>query len=116
MPDDRKKQLLPGVSGPQSSVPRAVHDAALAIRAARTRATIRDALDTFLLVAVDAFFLFWPPAHIPLMSRDVSLGVLLLMHVFFVWFWFKSRIAPLWKARKISRTWSAEERRRCVIR
>ncbi|HVT05215.1 MAG TPA: hypothetical protein VHL58_17770 [Thermoanaerobaculia bacterium] len=113
---DRKKQFLPGVAGPASTAPAAIHDAARSIRAARVRATIRDVVDTFLLLAVDFFFLFWRPAHIPFLSRDVSLSALLVLHLFFVWFWFSSRIAPQWKARRISRTWSAEERRRCVIR
>src|SRR5688572_23990804 len=54
-----KIDLLPGVTS-RSCPPRVVIDAHAAIRKARHRAMLRDAMQVILLVAVDYLFVHWP--------------------------------------------------------
>jgi hypothetical protein len=105
-------ELLPGVGGPHSTPPRQVHNPANHIRKARHRAAIRDLVDIMVLIAVDIFFLSWPAARIPYLTRDGSLVVLLFLHVVVVVSWLRTRWYSRWRAERIAGTWDDSERRR----
>ena len=102
---------LPGVSGPEETGPHPVYNPSKDIHAARKRAAVRDLIDLAALIAVDIFFLSWPSARIPFLSRDGSLWVLLLLHLLVVASWVRTRLYLPWRARRIAGTWSEKERR-----
>ncbi len=106
----RDPALIPGVQGRDVVPPRPVFNANQQIEAARKRAAIRDGIDIAVLVAVDIFYLAWPAARIPFLSRDTTMWVLVTLHALVVLSWFRSRLYAKWRASRISSTWSDRER------
>lgn len=102
----------PGTAGPRSTPPSARYDAAGEIRRARTRADLSDFLDLSILLAVNLMFKIWATAHIPFLSRDASMAILLTANALYVVDWLVTRFVPQWRARRIASTWSQEERAR----
>lgn len=107
----RHRDRLPGVGGPDDTLPRTIYNPAADIEQARRRAAIRDLIDIGVLIAVDVFFLSWPAARIPFLTRDHSLWVLVLLHVLVVASWLRTRWYARWRARRVASTWSEAERR-----
>ncbi|HXI13150.1 MAG TPA: hypothetical protein VNM92_11000 [Thermoanaerobaculia bacterium] len=108
----KDSDLLPGASGPNTTAPRANYKPHEQLRQARRSASIHDAIDTIIFVAVDALFLLWPRAHIPFLSRRASLLILLIANISLIGFWIRTRWLPRWRAKRISETWTEEERSR----
>lgn len=106
-----RPQLLPGVE-PIGAPPRIVFRSESVIKQARIRAAIRDSADLLLLLVVDAFFVHWPLAHVPLLDRYNSLGTLLCLNVLLIGYVWLSRRVPQWRARRVSSTWCRAERER----
>jgi hypothetical protein len=107
---------LPGVFGPESVRPRRrCRRTTELVRTARSRANRRDLIDTFLLLAIDWMFIRWPAVHVPALSRDASMRVLLAAHLLFGIYWIATRIGPSWRASRIAATWSRDERTRVRI-
>ena len=106
-----KSPLLPGVTAAVPP-PAVVIDAHAAIRRARFHAIVRDAFDVALLVCVDVLFLRYPHTHIPLLSREDTVGLLLLVHALFIAHAWAARAFPRWRARRVAATWCAAERMR----
>ena len=107
-----QSERLPGVEGKRPISPNRAAGAAVVIRKARRDALRRDAIDAFILAAVDLFFLRWPDAHIPFFDRGQTMIVLALLHAAIVTAWVVSRRFPAWRARHIARTWCQRERAR----
>jgi hypothetical protein len=106
----RDPALLPGVRGREVVPPKPVFNANQQIEAARKRAAIRDGIDIAVLLIVDIFYLSWPAARIPFLSRDTTMWVLVALHALVVLSWFRSRLYAKWRASRISSTWSDGER------
>lgn len=111
MAKSARPDLLPGVS-PVGVPPRVVAGSASVVRRARVRAAIRDCADLVLLLVVDAFFIRWPMAHVPLLNRHDSVAVLIVVNVLVVAYLWLSRWIPQWRARRVSSTWCGIERTR----
>lgn len=111
MKKDARPQLLPGVT-PSGDVPRVVFESQSVIKRARFRAAIRDAVDLLLLLVVDALFIQWPRAHVPLLDRHDSIIALLVLNGLLVAYMWLSRRVPQWHARRVSSTWCVTERQR----
>lgn len=105
------RELLPGVS-PEVPPPVVVFASGRVIRRARRRALWRDAFDLLLLVAVDVFFVRWPFARLPLLGRHGSLELLVAVNVLLIAYLWATRSLPGWRARRVSGTWSEDERSR----
>ena len=105
------RDLLPGVNGAECP-PRVVFDSHLAIRRARRRAALRDAVQLILLAAVDCLLMHWPLTHIPDMSRGSSVLVVATLNSLILTHVMVSRIFPRWSARRIAATWCPVERSR----
>ena len=106
-----RKPLLPGVD--EAGVPPPVVFASKSVvRAARRRKVIHDVRDAILLVLVDAFFLSWPRARVPLLDRRESLMLLLAVNLALVMYLWLSRSIPRWRAGRLASTWSPAERSR----
>jgi len=103
--------LLPGVS-PEVPPPSVVFASERVIRRARRRALARDALDLLLLFAVDAFFVRWPYARVPLLDRQGSLLLLIGVNLALMGYLWAVRTVPRWRARRVSGTWCAVEQSR----
>jgi hypothetical protein len=104
-----RRELLPGVS-PAQSPPHIVFQSRTVVVRARRRALLRDVLDLLLLLAVDVLFVRFPQTHVPLMARNNSLILLLVLNaalLAYVWF---ARALPRWRARRVASTWNADER------
>lgn len=80
------------------------------IEEARRRANLRDAAQLGLLITVDWLFLRWPAAHIPGFTRDTSINIVLAMNAIAVLYVLASRSWPVWRARRVSSTWSPREK------
>lgn len=106
-----RTQLLPGVE-PAGLPPRVVFRSEAVIKHARFRAAIRDSADLLLLLVVDALFIRWPLAHVPLLDRRDSVAVLLALNVLLIAYVWLSRRVPQWRARRVSSTWCGIERAR----
>lgn len=106
----KQKDLLPGAAGPRASAPVPRTNAQHQVQKVRRAASIRDTIDSVLLIAVDVFFFLWPEAHIPFLSRASSVLVLILANVLLVGFWVVTRSIPRWRARRIAKSWDSEER------
>ncbi|MDX1583775.1 MAG: hypothetical protein R3338_09270 [Thermoanaerobaculia bacterium] len=102
----------PGALGPEACAPSVVVDAKQIIRKARDRANLSDAFDFSILFTINLMASTWESAHIPFLSRDASIAILLLVNVLYVVDWFAGRFLPPLKARFIASTWSREERGR----
>ncbi|HUO83905.1 MAG TPA: hypothetical protein VM534_02225 [Thermoanaerobaculia bacterium] len=101
-------RLLPGVRRPRRNSPAGIVD----VQQSRNRADLSDLVDLMILIVINLFFMQWENARLPLVSRDVSLVALLATNAFYVWGWFRSRILPLWRTRRIVSTWCSEEKSR----
>ena len=106
-----RPQLLPGVES-AGAPPRIVFRSESVIKRARIRAAIRDSADLLLLLVVDALFIHWPLAHVPLLGRQDSVAVLLGLNVLIIAYVWLSRRVPQWRARRVSSTWCGVERAR----
>jgi hypothetical protein len=108
-----RRTLLPGVteSGPPPDV---VFESRRVIASARRRAVIPDVFDLLLLASVDALFLRWPHAHVPMFGRDGTMLVLLGANALLIAYLWYSRAVPRWRAKRLAATWSASERNRFV--
>jgi hypothetical protein len=103
--------LLPGVTF--SAVPPvATFDPRIAIAKARRRAIARDVVQVLLVIAVDALFVRWPYAHVPVVGRDGSVTLLILLNLAVAAHLWLARWVPRWTARRIASTWCHAERRR----
>jgi hypothetical protein len=114
MKKSARPQLLPGVS-PTGYAPPVVARSRAVIRRARTRAALRDAADLLLLLVVDAFFIRWPLAHVPLLDRHDSIVALMSLNVLLIAYVWLSRQVPQWRARRVSSTWCPTERQRLTF-
>lgn len=106
-----KPELLPGVTT-TACPPRVACDAHAAIRKARLRAVLRDALQISLVLAVDWFFVYWPESRVPFLDRHQSLAFLRGVNLLIVADLWLARAMPKWGARRIAETWSRRERER----
>lgn len=112
-PNPGSLEQLPGTAGP---VPPVAHfDASGTIRKARMRADLSDFLDLSVLLGINLMFKMWESAHIPFLSRDASMAILLAANAAYVMDWLVTRYFPQWRARRIAATWSREERSRCRL-
>jgi hypothetical protein len=109
--EKRVQPLLPGVS-PEVPRPNVVFGSSRVIRRARFRAAVRDALDLMFLVGVDWLFLRWPYAHVPFLTRDDSLLLLVAVNVLLIAYLWIARAFPRWRARRVAATWCAIEQTR----
>jgi hypothetical protein len=106
-----RRDLLPGVS-PDGTDPNIVFESLPVITSARRRASLRDFLDVLLLAGVDALFIRWSHAHIPLLDRAESLLVLAIANLALIVYVWSVRTLPKWRARRLAATWSDAERNR----
>lgn len=103
--------LLPGVTS--SSVPPViVCDTRSAITRARRRAIAIDVLQVALVIVVNALFVRWPSVHVPTMTRETSLLLVLALNMAVTAHLWLERAVPRWSARWIASTWCTTERRR----
>lgn len=109
------RELLPGVTT-DSCPPRVVCDAKHAIRKARRRAYLRDAVQIALLLSVDYLFVYWPESRMPFLDRQGSLALLQGVNVIAVADLWLTRALPKWWAKRIAGTWSRTEREKFKVR
>jgi hypothetical protein len=102
-------ELLPGVTTADCP-PRVLCDARSAIRKARRRALVRDAVLVVMIAAVDWLFLRWPEARMPFLGRHASMSLLAWTNVLLVADLWLMRALPKWWARRIAGTWCRAER------
>lgn len=108
-----RRNLLPGVT-PDETDPNIVFQSRPVIRSARRRATLRDFFDVVLLAGVDALFIRWSHAHIPLLDRAESMVILAIANLALIVYVWSVRTLPRWRARRLAATWSAAERNRFI--
>ncbi len=108
-----QRSLLPGVST-DASPPRVVIESGPVVASARRRAAVRDVFDLLLLAGVDALFLRWPHAHIPMLDRQSTMLVLLAANAALISYAWSARVLPRWRAKRLASTWSAGEKNRFV--
>ena len=89
-----------------------VFDSRRVILRARRMAVACDVAQVALLAGVDWLFQNWPSTHIPGLARIDSLMLLGIVNAAIVVHIWASRAIPLWRAHRISATWSVNERRR----
>jgi hypothetical protein len=106
-----RRDLLPGVS-PDGTNPNIVFKSRPVITSARRRASLHDFFDVLLLAGVDALFIRWSHAHIPLLDRAETLLVLAIANLALIVYVWSARMLPRWRARRLASTWSAAERNR----
>ena len=106
-----RRDLLPGVS-PEGTNPNIVFRSSPVVKTARRRATLHDFLDLLLLAGVDALFIRWSHAHIPLLDRAETMLVLAIANLALIVYVWSVRTLPRWRARRLAATWSAAERNR----
>ena len=109
----RRDFLLPGVS-PDGTDPNIVFQSRPIIKSARRRATMRDFFDLLLLAGVDALFIRWSHAHIPLLDRAETMLVVAIANLALIVYVWSVRMLPRWRARRLAATWSTAERNRFV--
>lgn len=108
-----RPDLLPGVSQ-AASPPDVLLESRRIVNSARRRAAFRDTFDLLLLAAVDALFLRWPHAHLPVLDREHTALVVAVANALVLTYMWSARAFPRWRARRVSMTWSPSERRRFV--
>jgi hypothetical protein len=108
-----RRELLPGVS-PDGTDPNIVFQSRPVINSARRRAALRDVFDLILLAGVDALFIRWSHAHIPLLDRAETMLVLAIANLALIVYVWSARTLPRWRARRLAATWSSAERNRFV--
>ena len=109
-----RRSLLPGVRD-AGTPPAVVIDSRVVVARARRRAAFRDVLDLVLLLCVDGLFLGWPRAHVPMLGRNDSLLLLLVLNATTIAFLWLARAIPRWRARRVAATWCAAERSRMTL-
>jgi hypothetical protein len=109
-----RNELLPGVTAPEVP-PAVVCDARAAIRSARRRAIVRDALVVALLACVDYLFFHFHPSHIPMLDRAESLKVLQMLNVALLTHLWLQRAVPRWMARRVASTWCRQEQAKFFV-
>lgn len=107
----RQEPLLPGVRRNEERH-RSSSGAASVVATARRDANRADLFDLLCLIAVDAVFFTWRSTHIPLLGREVSMYVLLLLHLGVCLHIILRRKWPEWRARRIASTWARSEQQR----
>lgn len=105
------RTLLPGVQE-TGAPPPVVFASKSVVQHARRKKVFHDVFDVVLLMLVDAFFLAWPRARVPLLDRHQSLMLLLAVNLALAVYLWLSRAVPRWRARRLSSTWSPLERSR----
>jgi len=108
-----RRDLLPGVT-PDGTDPNIVFQSRPVIATARRRAALRDFVDLLLLAGVDALFIRWSHAHIPMLDRAETMLVLAIVNVALIGYVWSVRTLPRWRARRLAATWSPAERSRFV--
>lgn len=106
-----KPPLLPGVSE-EIPPPVIIYESLPVVRRARRRALARDVFDLLLLIAVDALFIRWPEARVPMLDRLQSLQLLVAVNVILLGYLWACRAFPRWRARRVAATWDTTERER----
>jgi len=109
------RELLPGVTA-ASCPPAVLCDAHAALRKARQRANVRNAITLLLFIATDALFIHWPEARLPFANRGQSLTMLWAMNALLLTDLWLMRAIPRWSARRIAATWSRSEREKFLGR
>lgn len=71
-----------------------------------------DLVDLMILIVINLFFMQWEQARIPLLTRDLSLAILLGTNAVYVVGWFRNRVLPVWRARRIASSWQPDEKER----
>lgn len=100
--------LLPGVRRDEERH-RSDSRGAAVVAAARRDANRADLFDLLALVAVDAVFFNWRATHIPLLDREMSMYVLLILHLVVCTHIVLRRKLPEWRAKRIAATWGRKE-------
>ncbi len=108
-------ELVPGAGGPETAPPSVRINAGNVIRSARLRADLSDLFDLSILLAINLMFMAWDTAHIPFVSRDASMAILLSANALYVVDWLVTRYVPQWRARRVASTWSQDERSRARL-
>lgn len=116
MPRRETNDFLPGVQGRVRPQKATTYDGRDAIARARRLANIRDIADTVILLGVDALFMSWDAARIPLLTRAQSLTLLMVVHAIFAIHIIATRVVPAIRARRVSSTWADRERSRFKIK
>ncbi len=104
-------ERLPGVTA-DNCPPVIVADTRSDIRRARFRATLRDLGQLLFLGAIDYFFINWPLAHVPFLSRGASAIVVTLLNAAILTHVIMMRMLPRMRAKRIAATWRLAERAR----
>ena len=107
-------ELLPGVS-PERSRPAVRCNSRSILTRARRTAIVRECIQAVLIIAIDVLFVVFPNTHVPLMTRGQSMNLLLLFHAVIGAQVLLCRMIPVWRARRIASSWSADERRRLSL-
>lgn len=105
----KEQVLLPGVSRDVARRPTPQYDRATVNRT-QQREDFRDLADLLLLAGVDVLALTWDAAHVPLLSRESTLELLLAANAVLGAFIIGRRLWPVLRARRIASTWSEQER------
>ncbi|MGH9457947.1 MAG: hypothetical protein ACRD2J_09950 [Thermoanaerobaculia bacterium] len=108
----RQNDLLPGVEGPPSRRNTTAGELERSLLTSRRRAAVDDLVDSSMLILINLMFLLWPSAEVPLLDRDGTLALLLLVDAAAIAGWFRTRVLPVLRARRIAGTWSEAERAR----
>ena len=110
-----RERLLPGVTERHVAPAVRIHSAN-EVERARRNAAARDLLQAVLIAIVDWTYLRWPASHIPLLTRDQTLLVLVIANAAILGYMWGIRAIPRWKARRIAATWSPREKRKFLAR
>jgi hypothetical protein len=106
-----RRDLLPGVAA-DACPPAIVADSRREIVRARRRAAFRDAANLFMIGSVDWLFTNWPATRVPLLSRDESALLVIVLNALVIAYLIVSRLLPRMAARRIATTWCLRERAR----
>lgn len=106
-----RRDLLPGVAT-DACPPVVISDSRREVMRARRRAVIRDAANLVMIGTVDWLFVRFPSTHVPLLTRDRSALLVLVLNALVVAYLIVSRLLPRMAARRIATTWCLRERAR----
>lgn len=108
-------ERIPGAGGPETAPPAVNINAGKIVRSARVRADLSDLLDLSILLGINLMFKGWETAHIPFLTRETSMAILLSANALYVLDWLVTRYLPQWRARRVASTWSPNERARARL-
>lgn len=108
----RRRPTLPGVADHKGVQASRSYDGRDAIKRARRVANIRDAADIAILLVVDWIFFKFPTTRVPMLTRDQTVILLVLVHLAFAIYIIAARVIPAWRARSIAATWSEAEKQK----